>query len=141
MVLYYSLFNPHFFHLTCIKFLIIYILYCKGWMVKFHCLDFWILFDKSAVARHWSCFQFFAVLNILQRTWSIIFLGSIPINEMARQNGLYTFEIFDAHHWIYFEKLCSNYIRVPFSFPFSKKHALTDHVKIYTQISCYKLCS
>lgn len=79
-------------------------MHCKGWMVKFHCLEFCILFDKSAVARHRNCFQFFAVLNILQRTWSIIFLGSVPINEMAGQNGLYTFEIFDAYHWIYFQK-------------------------------------
>ena len=33
-------------------------MHCKGWMVKFHCLEFCILFDKSAIARHRSCSNF-----------------------------------------------------------------------------------
>ena len=34
------------------------------------------------------------------------------------------FKIFEAYYWIYFQKLCTNYIRVAISFPSPKKNVL-----------------
>ena len=84
-----------------------------------------LLLDTEVVSN------FLQLSTILQWTRSIIFLESVPINEMAGQNGLYISLRFLMHITGFSSRNFGVIIRIPIYFPFPKEHVLFSSFILY----------